>query len=78
MHLQTGEEGHLRFQHMGQTGFSPKLKPCCRSISSVARRGFLGPRQQASLSEWILALPSHRGASAAGGHMLTGSALKPG
>lgn len=32
MHLQTGEKGYLRFQHMGHTDFSDKPKPCCRDI----------------------------------------------
>lgn len=67
MHLQSGENGHLRFQHPGHTGFRPKLKPCCRGIPLShlrARRGFLSPRQQASLSERTLVLPSHRGALA--------------
>lgn len=35
MHLQTGERGHLRFQHTGHTGFSATVKPCCRGLPLI-------------------------------------------
>ncbi|KAI9544700.1 hypothetical protein NQZ68_001574 [Dissostichus eleginoides] len=60
------------------TGFSPKLKPCCRGIplSHLRPDEVLSVHVNKHRCQWIVAVPSVCWASAAGGHVSTGKSFE--